>query len=50
MATEPRRGGAKGLSGQATKKRTFFVASLIRNGRKQKTNIGKNIQRGTKNL
>ena len=24
MATKPRRGGAKGLTGRATKKRTFF--------------------------
>ena len=30
MATKPRRGGgAKGLSGGATKKRTFFAASLM---------------------
>ena len=28
MATKPRGGGAKGLSGRATKKRTFFAASL----------------------
>ena len=28
MATKPGGGGLKGLSGRATKKRTFFVASL----------------------
>ena len=28
MATKPRGGGAKGLSGRATKKGTFFAASL----------------------
>ena len=28
MATKPRGGGAKCLSGRATKKRTFFAASL----------------------
>ena len=30
MATKPRGGGAKGLSGQATKNRTFFAASLTK--------------------
>ena len=29
MATKPRGGGAKGLSGWATKKRTFIAASQI---------------------
>ena len=29
MATKPRGEGAKGLIGRATKKRTFFAASLI---------------------
>ena len=30
IATKPRGGGAKGLIGRATKKRTFFVASLTK--------------------
>ena len=29
MATKPMGGGAKGLSGRATKKRTFLAASLM---------------------
>ena len=29
MATKPREGEAKGLSGRATKKSTFFAASLM---------------------
>ena len=29
MATKPRGGGGEGLSGRATKKITFFAASLI---------------------
>ena len=29
MATNPRGGGAKGLSGRATEKRAFFAASLM---------------------
>ena len=32
MATKPRGGGDKGLTGRATKKRTFFAASLINVG------------------
>ena len=38
-ATKPRGGGAIGLSGRTTKKRTFFAASLIDKGKMNAGNI-----------